>query len=238
MPADRSGPSPSKGNILVIEDEAHIRKFLRIALEANGYQVSEARRGEQGLELAASCSPALVILDLGLPDMDGHKVIVRLREWCDTPILVMSVRSDELEKVRALDAGANDYVTKPAGIAEVLARIRVLLRSYPPTDRNTGIVECDGLEIDLARRTVSVDGAPVHLTRKEYELIRLLALGGGRVLKHEELLGEIWGPEFARETHHLRVLVSALRHKIGDDPGAPRFILTEQGVGYRLLVTQ
>lgn len=230
-----NGAAPSAPQILIVEDEAHIRKFLRIALEANGYEVIESRRGEEGLDLALKHSPSLIILDLGLPDIDGQAVISRLREWCETPILVMSVRSDEREIVRALDSGANDYVTKPAGIAELLARIRVLLRDQDPDQSETGIVECGTLQIDLARRLVTQDGALVRLTRKEYELLRLLTIGAGRVLTHEELLAEIWGPEFARETHHLRVLVSSLRHKIGDDPGAPEYILTEKGVGYRLL---
>jgi two-component system KDP operon response regulator KdpE len=230
-----NGAAPSAAQILIVEDEAHIRKFLRIALEANGYEVIESRRGEEGLDLALKHSPSLIILDLGLPDIDGQAVISRLREWCETPILVMSVRSDEREIVRALDSGANDYVTKPAGIAELLARIRVLLRDQDPDQSETGIVECGMLQIDLARRLVTQDGALVRLTRKEYELLRLLTIGAGRVLTHEELLAEIWGPEFARETHHLRVLVSSLRHKIGDDPGAPEYILTEKGVGYRLL---
>jgi two-component system KDP operon response regulator KdpE len=225
----------SARRILIVEDEAHIRKFLRIALEAHGYEVIEARRGEEGLELTMTADPSLVILDLGLPDIDGQAVITRLREWSGTPILVMSVRSDEREIVRALDAGANDYVTKPAGIAELLARIRVLLRGQGPEDRDSGVARCGAMQIDFARRLVTLDGEPVKLTRKEYELLRLLATGAGRVLKHEELLTEIWGPEFARQTHHLRVLVSSLRHKIGDDPGSPEYILTAQGVGYRFL---
>lgn len=232
--AENPGAERSR-RILIVEDEAHIRKFLRIALEANGYEVLEARRGEEGLELMVTGRPSLVILDLGLPDMDGHAVIIRLREWSVTPILVMSVRSDEREVVRALDAGANDYVTKPAGIAELMARIRVLLRDQGSGDRGSGVVRCGALKIDLARRVVSREEEEIKLTRKEYQLLRLLATGGGRVLKHEELLTEIWGPEFARETHHLRVLVSSLRHKLGDDPGSPEYILTAQGVGYRLL---
>jgi len=233
--AAENSAAASAQRILIIEDESHIRKFLRIALEAHGYEVVEARRGEEGLELTVTAHPSLVILDLGLPDIDGQMVINRLREWSGTPILVMSVRSDEREIVRALDAGANDYVTKPAGIAEMMARIRVLLRDQGSDDRASGIVRCGALQVDLARRLVTLGGEPVKLTRKEYELLRLLATGSGRVLKHEELLTEIWGPEFARETHHLRVLVSSLRHKIGDDPGAPEYILTAQGVGYRLL---
>lgn len=232
--AENHGAEESR-RILIVEDEAHIRKFLRIALEAHGYEVLEARRGEEGLELMVTGRPSLVILDLGLPDMDGHGVITRIREWSVTPILVMSVRSEEQEVVRALDAGANDYVTKPAGIAELMARIRVLLRDQGSGDRGSGIVRCGALKIDLARRVVSRDEEEIKLTRKEYQLLRLLATGGGRVLKHEELLTEIWGPEFARETHHLRVLVSSLRHKLGDDPGSPECILTAQGVGYRLL---
>jgi two-component system KDP operon response regulator KdpE len=224
----------SKATVLLIEDEANIRSFLRISLEAHGYRVLEARTGEDGLSLAGRDLPQLAIVDLGLPDMDGQEVISRLREWSEIPILVLSVRGDEKEKVSALDSGANDYVTKPAGISELMARVRVLLRKREPEDESA-IYERNGLRIDLSRREVHRDGIAVHVTRKEYELLRLLVRDAGRVVTHQHLLSEVWGPGFASETHYLRVLVSGLRQKLGDDPGDPHYIVTEQGVGYRLL---
>lgn len=221
--------------ILLIEDEAPIRRFLKISLEAQGYRVVEARRGEEGVTVAAERNPELVILDLGLPDMDGQKLVARLREWSSVPILVLSVRDDESEKVRALDAGANDYVTKPAGISELMARARVLLRQRQVADDDLAIYDRNGLKVDLSRREVALGGEPLHLTRKEYELLRLLVRHSGRVVTHQLLLRELWGPPYANETHYLRVLVSGLRQKLGDDPADPRYIVTEQGVGYRLL---
>jgi two-component system KDP operon response regulator KdpE len=227
--------SERRSVILVIEDEAHIRSFLRISLEAHGYAVLEARTGEDGLSQAGQNQPQLVILDLGLPDMDGQQVIERLREWSKTPILVLSVRGNEKEKVKALDSGANDYVTKPAAISELMARVRVLLRQHGTDEDGPAIYERNGLRIDLARREVQREGAAVHVTRKEYQLLRLLVQSAGRVLTHQFLLNEVWGPGFSGETHYLRVLVSGLRQKLGDDPADPQFIVTEQGVGYRLL---
>jgi two-component system KDP operon response regulator KdpE len=227
--------SESQAAVLVIEDEAHIRSFLRISLEAHGYRVVEARTGEDGLSLAGQNPPQLVIVDLGLPDMDGQEVIERLREWSEVPILVLSVRGDEKEKVRALDSGANDYVTKPAAISELMARVRVLLRKREPDEAEGALYERNGLRIDLSRREVHKDGVAVHVTRKEYQLLRLLVRSAGRVLTHQCLLREVWGPGFTRETHYLRVLVSGLRQKLGDDPADPHYIVTEQGVGYRLL---
>jgi two-component system KDP operon response regulator KdpE len=203
-------------------------------LEAHGYAVLEARTGEDGLSLAAQNPPQLVIVDLGLPDMDGQKVIERLREWSEIPILVLSVRGDEREKVKALDSGANDYVTKPAAISELMARVRVLLRKRAE-EGESAIYERDGLRIDLSRREVQRGGLPVHVTRKEYQLLRLLVRNAGRVLTHQHLLREVWGSGFTTETHYLRVLVSGLRQKLGDDPADPNYIVTEQGVGYRLL---
>lgn len=220
--------------ILLIEDEAPIRNFLRIALEAHAYSVSEARNGSEGTALAGRVRPHLVILDLGLPDIDGCEVVRRLREWSQVPILILSVRNAESEKVRALDAGANDYVTKPAGISELMARVRVLLRDRGPTDAEAPVFRHGALEIDLSRREVLLDGQPVHMTRKEYALLSILARSAGHVLTHQQMLRELWGPEFVTETHYLRVLVSGLRQKLGDDPADPRYILTEQGVGYRL----
>jgi two-component system KDP operon response regulator KdpE len=203
-------------------------------LEAHGYAVLEARTGEDGLSLAAQNPPQLVIVDLGLPDVDGQKVIERLREWSEIPILVLSVRGDEREKVKALDSGANDYVTKPAAISELMARVRVLLRKRAD-EGESAVYERDGLRIDLSRREVQRGGLPVHVTRKEYQLLRLLVRHAGRVLTHQHLLREVWGPGFTTETHYLRVLVSGLRQKLGDDPADPNYIVTEQGVGYRLL---
>ncbi|MDT8386597.1 MAG: response regulator [Thiogranum sp.] len=224
------------GKILVVEDEAQIRKFLRISLEAHGYIIEEARQGEDGLKLCASTRPQLVILDLGLPDMDGQDFILRLREWSQVPVIVLSVRASEVEKVRALDAGANDYVTKPFGISELMARVRVVLRSSEGAAAAPTVFEAQGLRIDLSQREVEVDGEPIHLSKKEYELLRLLIGNPGQVLTHQQILREIWGPAHQEETHYLRVLVGHLRHKLRDDPTRPRFIVTVQGVGYRLVV--
>jgi len=222
-------------SVLLIEDEAQIRKFLRISLEAHGITVHEARLGADGLAQCAEFNPDLIILDLGLPDMDGKEVITRLREWTTTPVIVLSVRSDEVEKVSALDAGANDYVTKPFGISELMARIRVVLRNREqPADEVVALYDHDGLLVDLATRHVSVNGKRVTLSRKEYELLKLFVTHPGRVLTHQQILREIWGPRQEDEIHHLRVLIGHLRHKLGDRPTQPRYIVTEQGVGYRL----
>jgi two-component system KDP operon response regulator KdpE len=177
-----------------------------------------------------------VILDLGLPDMDGQEFIVRLREWSQTVIIVLSVRESEAEKVAALDAGANDYVTKPFGIGELMARIRALLRDSDDSSASSPVYDADGLRVDLAQREVVLDGESIHLSRKEYELLRLLIAQRGTVLTHQTILRAVWGPEQAGETHYLRVLVGQLRQKLGDDPARPRFIVTVQGVGYRLAI--
>lgn len=224
------------GKILLVEDEAQIRKFLRISLEAHGFTVLEARLAGDGLKISAEEKPDLIILDLGLPDMDGQQFIVRLREWSDKPIIVLSVRSDEAEKVEALDAGANDYVTKPFGISELMARIRALLRMRgEERGRNESVFEVGDLRVDLATRTVTVKGKLVQLSRKEYELLKLFVNNPGQVLTHQQIMRMIWGPSREEETHHLRVLIGHLRQKLGDQPTRPRYILTEQGVGYRLL---
>ncbi|MGD8567531.1 MAG: response regulator [Gammaproteobacteria bacterium] len=224
----------SQDTILVVEDDAQIRKFLRISLEAHDYVVHESRLGSDGLEFCSSVQPALIILDLGLPDMDGQQFIERLREWSNVPIIVLSVRATETGKVTALDAGANDYVTKPFGISELIARIRVLLRSRNDAASTPAVFDSQGLYVNLAQRDVSVDGAPVHLSKKEYELLRMLITFPSQVLTHQQILREIWGPGQENETHYLRVLVGQLRNKLGDDPSRPRFIITVQGVGYRL----
>ncbi len=224
------------GTILLVEDDPHIRKFLRISLEAHGFTLLEARQAADGLNLCAEQKVDLVILDLGLPDMDGQQFIRRLREWSSTPLLVLSVRSDEAEKVTALDSGANDYVTKPFGISELMARIRALLRNADDSrDESGAIYEHGGLRVDLATRTVSVKGKLIHLSRKEYSLLRMLVGHPDRVLTHQQIIREIWGANREDETHHLRVLIGHLRQKLGDQPTRPRYILTVQGVGYRLL---
>ena len=220
--------------ILLVEDEAQIRKFLRISLEAHGYEVHEASRGEQGLEMCARLSPSLVILDLGLPDIDGQDFIRRLREWSHVPVIVLSVRVSEEEKVRALDAGANDYVTKPFGISELMARIRVVQRSNEESELTSPVFESNGLRVDMMARIVSVDGVGVHLSKKEYALLALLIRSKGQVMTHQQILREIWGDAQQNETHYLRVLVGQLRQKLGDDPSKPRYIVTVQGVGYRM----
>lgn len=227
----------SHQTILVVEDEAQIRKFLRISLEAHHYTVREARLGEEALASCAAQPPDLIILDLGLPDLDGQQFISRLREWSRIPIIVLSVRADETEKVAALDAGANDYVTKPFGISELMARIRVVLRdARQQAVKDQRLFESGGLRVDLSLREVTVDGHPVHLTKKEYELLRLLIVSPGQVLTHQQILRAIWGPAQQEETHYLRVLLRQLRRKLDDDPANPRFIITVQGVGYRLAI--
>ncbi|WAG77080.1 response regulator [Metapseudomonas furukawaii] len=220
--------------ILVIDDEAQIRKFLRISLSAQGYRVLEGANGREGLEQAALARPDLVVLDLGLPDMDGQQVLQELREWSQVPVLVLSVRASEGEKVLALDRGANDYVTKPFGIQEFLARVRVLLRQAGPGEQQEASITSGPLRLDFAYRRVTLDGEEVALTRKEYAVLAQLARHLGRVVTQQQLLKDIWGPTHVEDTHYLRVVVGHLRQKLGDDPANPRFIVTEAGVGYRL----
>lgn len=222
--------------ILVIDDEAQIRKFLRISLNAQGYKVLEGANGSEGLAHAALSKPDLVVLDLGLPDMDGQTVLRELREWSQVPVMVLSVRASESEKVLALDGGANDYVTKPFGIQEFLARVRVLLRlAGSAGEQQAASVSSGPLTLDFAYRRVLLAGLEVSLTRKEYDVLALLARHLGRVVTQQHLLKEIWGPSHTEDSHYLRVVVGHLRQKIGDDPAAPRYIVTEAGVGYRLL---
>lgn len=218
----------------VIEDDAQIRKFLRISLEAQGYKVAEARDGPSGLEMIAAQSPDVVVLDLGLPTMDGRDIIRRLREWSDVPILVLTVRDSEEEKVGALDDGANDYVTKPAGISELLARIRVLLRNREQGATPEPLYRYERLEIHFTDRRVLLDGEEIRLSRKEYSLLALLARHAGQVLTHQQILRHVWGDSAVRETHNLRVLVSSLRQKLEDETAVSHYLVTEQGVGYRL----
>ena len=221
--------------VLVIEDEAPIRRFLRAGLEGQGYTLVEAATGKEGIAHAAMHVPDVVLLDLGLPDIDGFEVVARLREWSSTAIIVLSARGEDRDKIRALDAGADDYVTKPFSMGELLARLRAALRHRRETATGEqGMVACGDLAIDLARRRVTVRGDEVRLTPIEYRLLAALARHAGRVLTHEQLLRDVWGPGHAEERHYLRVYMAQLRHKIEADPARPRILLTELGVGYRL----
>jgi two-component system, OmpR family, KDP operon response regulator KdpE len=229
--------SDNKHCILVVDDESQIRRFLRISLNAHGHNVLEASRGEDAVLRCAEHGPDLVILDLGLPDVDGKEVIRRIRDWSNVPILILSVRGEESEKVKALEEGANDYLTKPFGIAELIARVRVLLRDqrWGEGAEDSGEYASGGLQVNYASRRVHVDGREVTLTRKEYDLLRLLTRQAGTVLTHDFLLRQVWGAAHAKETQYLRVHIGHLRQKLVDDPNAPRFIWTEPGVGYRLI---
>ncbi len=220
--------------VLVIDDEPQIRRFLDISLRAQGYRVEAAGSGEAGVQAMATHGADLVILDLGLPDIDGHEVLRRLREWSQVPVILLTVRADEHEKVAALDAGANDYVTKPFGVQELMARVRALLRSHATGGEAAPVFHADELRVDLARRMVLLHGEPVQLARKEYALLALLVRHAGRVVTQPQMLRELWGNHHEHDTHYLRVLVGKLRQKLGDDAAAPRWIVTEPGVGLRL----
>ena len=222
--------------VLVIEDEVQIRRFLRATLMANGYRLIEAATAQEGLMQAATRQPEIVILDLGLPDLDGLEVTRRLREWTTIPIIVLSARGQERDKIAALDAGADDYVTKPFGVGELLARMRVALRHATRTTRDldAAMFAVGTLRVDLAQRRVSVAEQEVHLTPLEYRLLTMLVRYAGKVVTHRQLLHEVWGPGYAQQTHYLRVYMGQLRHKLEADPARPRYLLTEPGVGYRL----
>jgi len=225
----------SRPRILVIEDETPIRRFLRIAIESAGMTIIEVDRGRAGIERAAVDAPDVVVLDLGLPDMDGKVVIAAIREWSKVPILVLSVRDAEAEKVAALDAGADDYVTKPFATGELLARLRVLVRSRGSALPEPATLNFKDLTVDLAAHQVTRSGRSVSLTRKEFDVLALLARNAGRLVTQKQLLTTVWGPAHVEDTQYLRVAVGHIREKIGDDATDPRFILTEPGVGYRLL---
>jgi two-component system KDP operon response regulator KdpE len=223
----------------VIDDEGPIRRFLRATLASHGYRLLEAGTAKEGMQLASARLPDLILLDLGLPDLDGLEVTVHVREWTQTPIVVLSARGQERDKVAALDAGADDYLTKPFGVDELLARIRVALRHAERARDPVAapVVEIDDLHIDLAARRVLLGGEAIHLTPIQYNLLAVLARHAGKVVTHTQLLKEVWGPHYGRETHYLRVYMGQLRGKLEADPARPRYLLTEPGVGYRLRST-
>lgn len=220
--------------ILIVDDEAPIRRFLRVALEAEGYGVLEAGTAREGLTMAAREAPALLVLDLGLPDADGLSVLRELRGWSPVPVLILSVRADEAGKVEALDAGAQDYVVKPFGVKEFLARVRGLLRDRG-TDVVPSVLSIGPLQIDAADHSAEMDGLPLHLTRREFDLLWMLASHRGRLVTQDMILRSIWGPAHAEDSQYLRVYIRQLRQKLGDDAANPRFIETEPGLGYRFI---
>ena len=228
----------NSATMIVIEDEAQIRRFLRATLTSEGYHVIEAETGKQGLTESATRKPDLVILDLGLPDMDGVEVVKGVRTWSSAPVVILSARSQESDKISALDAGADDYLVKPFGAGELLARLRVALRhvSSAANGEEEGVFSVGELKVDMIHRKVTVNGTEVHLTPIEYRLLTVLVKHAGKVLTHRLLLKEVWGPNYVERAHYLRIYMGTLRHKLEKDPACPRFLLTEVGVGYRLAV--
>ena len=221
--------------VLVVDDDPPIRRFLKAGLENEGYTFVEAANGRDAIAQAATRAPDVVLLDLGLPDIDGLEVVRRIREWSTMPIIVLTARGQEGDKIRALDSGADDYVTKPFSMGELRARLRVALRHKARgADGESGMIESGELLVDLARRRVTVGGEEGRLTPIEYRLLTMLARHAGRVLTHEHLLREVWGPGYTTQTHYLRVYMAQLRHKIERDPARPKLLITEPGVGYRL----
>ncbi len=226
--------SEKRNRVLVIDDEQQIRRFLRVSLVAHGYEVEEASLGSDGIRRTTVFKPDLVLVDLGLPDMDGKQVVRELREWTQVPIIVLTVREQEDEKIAALDAGADDYVTKPFGVGELMARIRVSLRRALGAESEPTIT-CGELTVDLNLRRVTIRNEEVKLTPTEYDVLKVLIQHAGRVLTHKQLLKAVWGNEYGEDTHYVRVYIGQLRRKIEDDPARPRYIITESGVGYRLM---
>jgi two-component system KDP operon response regulator KdpE len=226
--------APVQPTLLVIDDEVQIRRLLRLTLEPAGYGVREAENGQLGLNEVALAPPDGIILDLGLPDLDGVEVLRRLREWSRVPVLVLSVRDREEDKIRALDAGADDYLTKPFGGRELLARLRAILRRTQARPE-PAIVRLGEIEIDQSARLVRRRGTEVHLTAKEYALLQLLVQHRGKVVTHRQILRDLWGPNAEENTHYLRVFMTHLRQKLETDPGSPRHLRTDAGIGYRLV---
>jgi two-component system KDP operon response regulator KdpE len=236
-PADAVLAAPP-ARILIVDDEPQIRKFVDISLRSQGYATLLAATGQEGLTALATKGADLVVLDLGLPDRDGRQVLAELRQWSDVPVIVLTVRADEAEKVALLDGGANDYMTKPFGVDELMARIRASLRSARPGREATAALDDGHLRIDLAGREVALDGQPVALSRKEFALLALLAAQPGRLITQGQILKALWGPTHTDDAHYLRILVSKLRHKLGDDASMPRYIVTEPGVGLRFVFAE
>ena len=220
------------GHILIIDDEVQIRRLLEITLSANGYKISEASTGKEGLMLAASLQPVMIILDLGLPDMDGLEILQKLREWYQKPVIILSVRNSEEDIIKALDNGANDYLTKPFRTGELLARIRVVIRQGPDISENPCLT-FGSLTIDLANHVVHKNNELIKLTSTEYSLLALLSKNEGRVLTHQYILKEVWGMGYIEQTQYLRVFIAQLRKKIEDNPAKPKLLNTESGIGYR-----
>lgn len=223
----------STGLVLIVDDERPIRRFLRASLGSHGFEVIEAENGQEAIACLTSRHPDLVILDLSLPDMDGVDILKRFREWSETPVIILSVRDSEEEKIKALDAGADDYLTKPFSVGELSARIRTALRHSKRTGDLPSMFEMDGLKVDLVRRQVFIDLNEVNLTPTEYEILKYLIRNAGKVVTHHMLLKEVWGIGYENDPHLVRVNISNLRHKVEADPAQPRYILTESGVGYR-----
>jgi two-component system KDP operon response regulator KdpE len=223
-------------SVLIVDDEVQIRRLLRVTLEASGYRVLEAAKGLDGLAEAAQRNPDVIILDLGLPDMDGLTVLKRLREWSRAPVLVLSVQEGDVDKVTALDNGADDYMTKPFSTAELLARLRVVRRRAQPVADNA-VFRSGPLEVDLAARVVRLKGQEIKMTPTEYSLLRLLVRNAGKVVTHRQILKEVWGPTYGDQTHYLRVYMAHLREKLEANPSRPELLTTEPGVGYRLVLS-
>lgn len=220
--------------ILIVDDEPQIRRLLKVSLTAHGYDVDECQNGQEGINRAAVFKPDLILLDLGLPDMDGKAVVEAIREWSKVPIVILTARDQEKEKIAALDAGADDYVTKPFSMGELLARLRVALR-HAVTVENSPVLRCGELVIDLVARHVTRSDQEIKLTPTEYEILKILAQNVGRVLTHKQLLKAVWGNAYNEDTHYIRVYIGQLRRKVEENPSQPKYIITESGIGYRLM---
>jgi two-component system KDP operon response regulator KdpE len=227
---------PDAKRLLIIDDEPDVRRFLRLGLEPHSYHIEDAVSGKDGIAKAVNFKPELVVLDLGLPDMDGLEVLKTLRGWTKVPILVLTVRDSDEDKVALLEAGADDYLTKPFSMPELVARLKVALRHSQSEADTTPVFKTGGLEVDFASRSVKIDGRPVKLTTTEYNVLRLLAQARGRIVTQQQLLNDVWGPNASESIQYLRVYIGALRKKLELDPAAPRLITTDPGVGYRLNV--